>query len=282
MDGSARAPAAGTVLNAIATGTGSAFAIDEYVHATVSLNRGEETITGHVADRPDADPSLIEEAVSLTLETVGVDAGGSVETRSDVPMASGLKSSSAAANACVIATLAATDHELHRLDAARIGVDAARNTGVTVTGAFDDATASMLGGLTVTDNDNDELLYQDEFDTPVLVWTPPQRAYSRDANVDRCRRVTPVAEHIETLVLDGQYTLAMTVNGLAFSAALEQDPTPILEALPTADGATISGTGPSFIAVGSETALRTVRDHWATREGTTWMTTTQHTGATTT
>ena len=33
MEGHARAPAAGTVLNALATGTGSAFAIDEYVTA---------------------------------------------------------------------------------------------------------------------------------------------------------------------------------------------------------------------------------------------------------
>jgi hypothetical protein len=37
-------------------------------------------------------------------------------------------------------------------DAARLGVRAAREVGVTVTGAFDDASASMLGGVTVTDN----------------------------------------------------------------------------------------------------------------------------------
>ena len=199
-------------------------------------------------------------------------------------MAAGLKSSSAAANATVMATLSALDvpvgpdGRLDRLEACRIGVRAARDAGVTVTGAFDDASASMLGGVTVTDNEADELLAREERDWSVLVWTPPERAYSADADVAACRRVAPVADHVADLALDGRYALAMTLNGLAFTAALDFPAEPILSALGRAAGASLSGTGPSYVAVGERTALEALRDDWNERDGTTWTTTTRNDG----
>ena len=197
-------------------------------------------------------------------------------------MAAGLKSSSAAANATVLATLAALDagDEIDRADAARIGVAAARDVGVTVTGAFDDASASMLGGVTVTNNDADELLAREAVDWDVLVYTPPERAFSADADVERCRRLAPVADLVADLALDGAYERAMTVNGLAFCAALGFSADPLLEAMPEARGVSLSGTGPSFTAVGDRDALEVVRERWADRDGTTWLTTTQTEGAT--
>ena len=283
MEGHARAPAAGTVLNALATGTGSAFAIDEYTRATVSLD-GTATIEGTVAEESDADTALIERCVAAVVERVGSGQGGTVRTESDVPMASGLKSSSAAANATVMATLDALDavDEVSKEEAARIGVDAARDVGVTVTGAFDDASASMLGGVTVTDNTTDELLAHETVDWDVLVYTPPEKVFSAGADVERCRRVAPVAELVADLALEGAYAQAMTVNGLAFCAALGFSPDPIVEAMSAAEGVSLSGTGPSFTAVGDRGTLERIRDRWDDREGTTWLTTTQTEGARTT
>ncbi len=283
MEGQAAAPAAGTVLNALATGTGSAFAIDEYTTATVHLEDGPDVV-GTIAEAPDADASLIERCVELTTERFGDAEGGTVRTESDVPMASGLKSSSAAANATVVATLDALDavDAVSREEAARLGVEAARDVGVTVTGAFDDASASMLGGVTVTDNTTDELLARDEVDWDVLVYTPPERAYSADADVDRCRQVGPMADLVADLALDGKYEVAMTVNGLAFCAALGFSPDPIVDAMGDVAGVSLSGTGPSFTAVGERSALETVREAWEHREGTTWLTTTQTEGTTVT
>lgn len=278
MEGQASAPAAGTVLNALANGTGAAFAIDEYTTATVELDSSGD-IQGQVADEPDADTRLIERCVERCVERVGDGEGGTVRTESDVAMASGLKSSSAAANATVLATLDALGVEdVSREAACRIGVDAARDVGVTVTGAFDDASASMLGGVTVTDNTADELLARDEVDWDVLVYTPPERAYSADADVSRCRRVAPMADLVADLALEGAYAQAMTVNGLAFCAALDFSPEPLLEAMDVASGVSLSGTGPSFTAVGDRDALETVRDRWANRAGRTWLTTTQTEG----
>jgi shikimate kinase len=284
MDGRAVALGAGTVLNALATGTGSAFAIDAETTATVELTDGGD-VTGAVAGDPDADTSLVERCVELVVERYGHGEGGHVRTESDVPMAAGLKSSSAAANATVLATLDALgvdvgeSESVSRLDACRLGVTAARDVGVTVTGAFDDASASMLGGVTVTDNTADELLARDEVEWDVLVWTPPERAYSADADASRCEMVAPMAELVADLALDGRYAEAMTVNGLAFSAALGFSADPAVEAMPYAAGVSLSGTGPSVVAVGDRERLERVSDRWTEREGTIWTTTTRTDGA---
>ncbi|MFB6131664.1 MAG: shikimate kinase, partial [Salinigranum sp.] len=254
MRGRAVAPGAGTVLNALATHTGSAFAIDVETTATVELTDSGE-VTGAISGAPDADTRLIERCVELVVARHGDGEGARVRTESDVPMAAGLKSSSAAANAAVLAALAALDvpveggetpeseGSLSRLEACRLGVRAAREVGVTVTGAFDDASASMLGGVTVTDNRGDELLAREAFDRDVLVWTPPERAYSADADVERCRRIAPLADLVADLALAGRFEEAMTVNGLAFSAALGFPTDPVVEALPDAAGVSLSGTG---------------------------------------
>jgi shikimate kinase len=279
MEGQAAAPAAGTVLNALATGTGSAFAIDEYVTATVSLSE-EPGVTGEIAGVEDADTRLVEQCVERVVEEFGDRQGGTVRTESDVPPAAGLKSSSAAANATVVATLSALDaaDAISREKAARIGVQAARDVGVTVTGAFDDASASMFGGVTVTDNERDELLARETRDWDVLVWTPPERAYSADADVERCRRVAPVADFVADLALDGDYERAMTINGFAFCGSLGFSAEPLVEGLAGAAGVSLSGTGPSFTAVGDRDSLAAVRELWDQREGTVWLTRTQSEG----
>ena len=286
MEGRARAPAAGTVLNALATGRGSAFAIDEYTTATVELSTESEGVAGEVADAPDADTRLVERCVEYVVDAhgdvVGMPgvSGGTVHTESEVPMASGLKSSSAAANATVMAMLEALDAtgRMTSEDMARLGVMAARDVGVTVTGAFDDASASMLGGVTVTDNDTDDVLAREEVDWDVLVWTPPEQSFSADADVDRCRQIAPMAQLVEKLALGGDYQRAMTVNGLAFCAALSFDTEPLVEALSQVDGVSLSGTGPSFTAVGDRQALEQVREYWDERPGKTMLTTTQTEG----
>jgi shikimate kinase len=284
MDGRAVAPAAGTVLNALATGVGSAFAIDFDVTASVSLDPDAGGVTGEVADHPGADTALVERCVSLVTGEYGDGEGGTVRTETEIPLASGLKSSSAAANATVLATLDALGRadDVRPVDAARLGVQAARDAGVTVTGAFDDASASMLGGLTMTDNTADELLFREAVEWDAVVWTPPRRAFSADADVTRCEHVAPLAEHVADLTARGEYGNAMTVNGLAFCAALDFPSAPIVDALPHAHGASLSGTGPSYVAVGEREALTEVKSVWNENPGTVRLTTTQSDGARTT
>jgi len=134
MEGRAAALGAGTVLNALATGTGAAFGIDVETRATVTLNPDADGVRGTIAEDPDGDTALIEHCVALATERWGDGEGGTVRTDSDVPLAAGLKSSSAAANATVLATcdalgLAVGDDDadpsvdVTRLDACRLGVE---------------------------------------------------------------------------------------------------------------------------------------------------------------
>lgn len=284
MEGSARAPGAGTVLNALANGVGSAFAIGLETTATVSLSTAD-SVTGQIEERPDAETTLIEECVALTIDRWGPEgvSGGTVTTTSEVPMASGLKSSSAAANATVLATLDALGiaEEIDRLEATRVGVEAAKAAGVTVTGAFDDATASMLGGVTITDNSENRLLSREEFEYDVAIFMPPERSYSSEANVNRCARVAPLADVIAELAKDGRYGPAMTINGFTFGAALGISTERMLEALPDVAGVSISGTGPSTVAIGDLQQLEPVLEHWESADGTVYQTKTTSTGATT-
>lgn len=281
MEGRAWAPGAGTVLNALATRRGCAFAIDEGITAHVTLEP-EPGVTGSVADTPEADTALIEACVERTLERFGDDdLGGTVRTESELPMASGLKSSSAAANATVLATLAALDRRgsVDRTELARLGVAAARETGVTVTGAFDDATASMLGGVTLTDNDEDRLLDHERFEYDVAVYTPPERAYSADADLERCERIAPVARTVERLAREGAYGRAMIINGFGYAAALGMSTERMLEALPDITGVSLSGTGPSTVAVGTAEEIDRTLATWRDAPGRAWRTTTQNDGA---
>ena len=286
MHGRASAPAAGTGINALATGRGAAFAIDRETTAVVELT-DSTGIRAEIEDTPDGDTRLIERCVELVVAEYGDGQGAQVRTASEIPMAAGLKSSSAAANATVLATLDAlgvaveqgNEGVVSHEDTARLGVRAARDVGVTVTGAFDDASASMLGGLTVTDNTTDELLAREAVDWDVVVWTPDEQAFSAEADVERCRRVASMVEVAMDLALAGEYERAMTLNGLAYSAALDFPTEPVLAALPFVDGVSLSGTGPSYVAVGERAAVAKVQEAWNEYEGNTWLTRTRSDGA---
>jgi len=140
--GYACAYGAGTIINAISTWKGAAFGIDLMTEAEVVLTE-DKKITGYIEEG--ADTRLIERCVELTLLRFGSISGARVSTKSQIPIASGLKSSSAAANATVLATLDAIGEKLEPMEAIKIGVQAALDAKVTITGAFDDACASMLG-----------------------------------------------------------------------------------------------------------------------------------------
>ncbi|ERG94973.1 MAG: shikimate kinase [Haloquadratum walsbyi J07HQW2] len=288
MHGRGVALGAGTILNALATGVGSAFALDIETTATIDVTtentRDSTVVCGKITGSENGDTQLIERCVELAIEAYGSSDtvyNADIQTNSNIPMAAGLKSSSAAANATILATADAFGITPDLVSACRLGVRAARDVGVTITGAFDDASASMLGGVTVTNNNEDTILAHDAVEWDVVVWTPPERAYTADADVEQCANIASMAELVADLALDNRYTEAMTLNGLAFSAALGFDPTPAVEAMPYVGGVSLSGTGPSVVAVADrnsetdEIDLEAVTRHWRNRGGTVWETTTR-------
>ncbi len=259
MKGKAVACGAATILNAVANWKGSAFGVGLRTEAEVILNS-----SGKVkGDVPGVDTRLVVRCVEKVLERFGRDLGATVRTRSEVPVASGLKSSSTAANASVLAALDALGAEMDLFEAAVIGVFAAKEVGVTITGALDDALASMLGGVVVTDNREMKLLRREETDSAVILLVPDKKVLSKDTDVGRSRLVAPLADVAFDLALKGDYGRAMTLNGLIYCAALGFSAEPIMAALKAgAWGASLSGTGPAYAALAPDDKVDEVSFAW--------------------
>ncbi|WP_340818749.1 shikimate kinase [Methanolobus sp. WCC4] len=263
LKGSAYALGAGTVINAIATWKGAAFGIDLKTFADVELSEDVSGISGLIEGIPDADTTLIENSVSYVLDHFGVEMGGTVTTRSEVPLASGLKSSSAAANASVLATLSAIGEELDPFESVKIGVQAALDAGVTITGALDDACASFYGGFVVTDNKGMKLLKRTEQEYNVLIFAPDERSFSSGTDVSRSRLIAPWVDIAYELSMQGEYEKAMTQNGFLYCSALGFDTEFLMRALELGvTGVTLSGTGPSYVALVNEQQAGELEDAW--------------------
>ena len=258
--GYAYAYGAGTIINAISTWKGAAFGIDLKTEAEVVLT-DDKKIIGYMEEG--GDTTLIERSVELTLSRFGSKTGAKVATKCQIPIASGLKSSSAAANATVLATLDALGEKLEPLEVIKIGVQAALDAKVTITGAFDDACASMLGGFVITDNKKKELIKREERDSQVLILAPEKRVLSSGTNVMRSRLIGKWVEMAYKEAISGNYEKAMTLNGFLYCAALGFSTEPMMMALEAGiDGVSLSGTGPAYTALGSPELLDKLEPIW--------------------
>jgi len=283
MKGKAAAHGAITIVNAIASGFGAAAGIDLWTEATVELTDTPGSIRGVIIGEPEENTILMEKTVAKVLEKFGLENkfGARVETKSNIPIARGLKSSSTASNAIALATLAALGKRLDDLDIINLGVDASLEAGVTVTGAFDDACASYLGGVVVTDNY--KRLLRKRFrveELPVLIFVPPEKAYTHNSDVDRMKLVGREAKAIHGIALSGECWTAMTLNGFLYSCILGMDVSIAVGALRNgAIAAGLSGKGPAVAAVVDEAKKEAVSEAWMRLNGETIETHTTNEGA---
>jgi shikimate kinase len=276
----ASAKGAGTIINAIATLKGSAFAINLKTYSEVEIV--DNGIKCEIADNPTADTALIVECARLVLKRFAPNVGARITTRSEIPIAGGLKSSSAAANATMLGLIEALEIEMEPIDIVKLGVLAARRTGVTITGAFDDACASFFGGLVITDNEHDLLLKRVEWNADVLILVPHEKAYSAKADVARAKLLAPWVDIAFDLASNGAFEKAMVLNGVLYCNAFRFSTEPILSALAAgAKAATLSGTGPSYIALVDRVSAQRVKKEWEQLEGLIIETKTSNKGATT-
>lgn len=171
--------------------------------------------------------------------------------KSNIPISKGLKSSSAAANALINAISDAIKEDLNDLDVIKLGVEAAKKAGVTITGAFDDACASLLGGLCITDNLKLKLLKREEINTKkVIIYVPKEKIPTASLKKIDFKILSPYIEEAFNLVLKGKWRKAMIANGLAYASFLGYNIKTIFDALNSgALAAGLSGTGPAIAAI---------------------------------
>ena len=263
---------AATIINAIATGKGAAIGVDLWTKATVTLTDEPGTVNVKILSDSSEDPVLAQKTVEHVLKHFGLEKefGAKVETRSNIPVARGLKSSSAAANAIALATTAALERSLEDVAVVKLGVDGAMDAKVTITGAFDDACASYFGGVVITDNLKRRIVKRFELsESPaVLFYVPAKKTYTADSDVKRMKSMASVVKIAYREALNGNYWAALTLNGLIFSSALGYDSSLAVDALTAgAYAAGLSGTGPAVTAIVPEDKVDLVKEVWQKREG---------------
>jgi shikimate kinase len=245
---------AATIVNAIALGKGAAFGVDLWTRAEVKLTDEPDVLRAEIVSDPKESTLLIEKTVARVLKRFGLEKsfGAKIKTLSNIPIARGLKSSSVAANATALATTAALSKTLDDLEIVKLGVDAAFDAKVTVTGAFDDACASYFGGIVITDNSKREIIKQFPLpkDLTVLFHVPPQKVYTADSNVNRLKTLKPLVEVAFEKALEGKVWEALTLNGLIYSSASSFNTKIAVDALAAgAVAAGLCGKGPAVSAV---------------------------------
>ncbi len=256
---------AATVVNAIALGKGAAFGVDLWTKAEVKLTEEPGVFKAKITSDTRESTVLIEKTASRVLQKFSLDKkfGAKIRTWSNIPIAKGLKSSSAAANAVALASVAALGKTLDDLEIVKIGVEAAFDSKVTVTGAFDDACASFFGGFVITDNMSREVISKLPFDEDLIVLfqVPPEKAYTADSNVMRLQAIKPLVEVAYKEALAGNVWEALTLNGLIYSSASGYNPTLAIDALAAgAVAAGLCGKGPAVTAVTTEDRVDAVKE----------------------
>jgi len=245
---------AATVVNAISTGRGAAVGVDLWTRAIVELNRKPSEITAFIRGEPNERTDLMTAVVRRIIRRNGASKtfGAHVETWSNIPIARGMKSSSVAANAVALAATAALGKRVEDQEILKHSVEAAIEAGVTVTGAFDDASASYYGGVVVTDNNERRILKREKIrgEYCALFHVPSEKSYTASVDVKEFRKLSSVSELAHRMALDGRYWEALTLNGLAHSVVLGWEPKVAIEAMGAGAVASgLSGKGPATVAI---------------------------------
>jgi len=292
MEGNAVCHGAATIITGFATGAAGAYGIGLENRTKVALV-DDGSIVSKVNGEDGVGTVLAEAAVKRTLERFGMEYGGAViETTADIPHAAGLKSSSIAANAIVLATVAAVAQERGKIserrlnkfmseqiieidgkrvgdiDIINIGIDAAFDANVTKTGAIDDASAAYFGGFTLTQNLERKIVRQGGIeDLTAVIYLPDEKIYSADIKVDDVKGFAKEVDLIWENAMAGNIYQAITLNGLIHSVCFSQDIKATLAALDAgAIACGLSGTGPSVVALARDDG-GSIEDAWKGLDG---------------
>jgi shikimate kinase len=256
-----------SIVNAIASGYGSALGISLKVRVELELRRGHGILI-----EPEKGTDLLKSIINKTLpREITRNNQISVKVNSQIPVGMGLKSSSAVSSATALACTRLVNSNLDDNIILKSAVRASLDTGVTITGAYDDSAACYFGGFVVTNNYGCELIHREEApaDLYVVIFLP---ANNRRGNINNLHSFSDLFMDAFNLAKTRQYWKAMKLNGLLTASALSGDYEPILASIQRgALAASISGNGPSIAAVTYKEHLGDIRQIFDKYNGVTFI-----------
>ena len=244
-----------SIVNAIATGNGSALGISLKVIAEMALEKGhgikyttkqkDKLITNVIRN---SIPNNIINKNSIYVNIV-----------SEIPIGFGLKSSSAVSNAVALACNKLVNEKIDDRAVLEAAVRASVDTKVTITGAYDDSTACYFGGFVITDNYAHKLIRRDKAPDNLyaIIFIPSIR---NRINIDKLSIMADLFSEAFKLAKSRDYWKAMKLNGVICSSVFSKEYAPLLEALEKgALAASISGNGPSIAAVTHKDQIQEIK-----------------------
>lgn len=243
-----------SIVNAVATGFGAAYGISLSTKAEV---RESDAVTLRINGAA-ANPFFAESILSRFRDYTGSEfSGAEISVVSDIPQSVGLKSSSAAANAIILALADEAGVSLSQSEILRMGCLASLDAGVSITGAYDDAAACLLGGAVFSDNARMTVLkrvFLPEHLTAVIVIPSAGKALSASFPKERLDAVK--SRSIFDAAYDGDIYGAICRNGALVSEALGiEDRVSTIAMSCGAMASGMSGTGPAVGILVEKSAL---------------------------
>ena len=255
-----------SIVNAIATGQGSALGISLETCAEVTLT-SDNLVEVIINNDKSENTGLAQECFKLVKMKTSESCGAKITVNSDIPIGRGLKSSSAAATAIILSCLKAFEIVMTEKEILDLSVQASKNSGVTITGALDDAAACFLG---VTNNSSNELLSRVivDDDYSILIHVPDHKSYTKDVNYSGSDEFIHSLDTLISMTLEGNYLSAMSLNGMIYSRILKQsNESAILALKNNALAAGLSGTGPSVGVICLSENKSSILDSWKNLDG---------------
>jgi len=253
-----------SIVNAIATGNGSSLGISLRVIAEVEFakGRGIRFLTGKWDD------NLVRNIVLNSLPKEFIESNRIlVKVKTEIPIGYGLKSSSAFSNAVALACSRLIVEDIDDITVLDAAVRASLHAKVSITGAYDDATACYFGGFTVTDNYSRRLIRREVApeNLHAIIFLPRNTIRG---DIHKLSNLSDLFSEAFKLAEAGDYWKAMKLNGVLASAALSSSYLPIMAAIEHgALSASISGNGPSVAVVAYEDEVEDIKTALSKFEG---------------
>ncbi|MGC2440309.1 MAG: shikimate kinase [Nitrososphaeraceae archaeon] len=252
-----------SIVNAVATGFGSAMGISLNVKVEIISKKGSGLIF-----QKGGGSHMIKKIIYDVLQSKYINNNQLlININSEIPSGMGLKSSSAVSNAVALACISLTNKEISDEFVLNSAVDASLYAKTTITGAYDDSTACYYGGFVTTDNYKRKIWKRENSPTDIsaVIFLPNNK---KRGDVTRLKLLSDIYLEAFQLANSGQYWKAMTLNGVLTSSLLSNSYTITRMCLENgALAASISGNGPAIAAVVRESEVQKIKSVLSNLDG---------------
>lgn len=246
--------AAGTIVNGLATGIGCAFGLDLKTKVEISI---EEDLKSSilVVDGKEV-PDRIVDRVMRSFGYRGV-----VKVDSSIPRGCGLGSSSAFMNSMLISILKLKEEELDANYILTTNATMAMEMGISYTGAIDDAGASLLGGIVLSNNEEMRFYHRNtlKFDDALVLLPEWGRG---EISMEELRKEPQKVEQAVDYAFEHDYRSAMLSNSRYYCIKLGYSFEPVEQAMELDLYSGLSGNGPAYTAFGERDKIRELKNQW--------------------